>query len=60
MKSSRIILIFFLVLTSVIGLSTLQDNIFEGYQFVDVNEFSSDVKTITVEIADGVGFEDKE
>ena len=58
MKSSKTILIFSLVLISVIGLATLQDNIFEEYQFVDVNEFSSESKTITIEMADGVGFEE--
>ncbi len=45
----------FLAITSVIGLATLQDNIFVENQFVDVNESSSKVKTITVGISDGVG-----
>jgi hypothetical protein len=55
MKSRKIILIVFLAITSVIGLAALQDNIFVENQFVDVNESSSKVKTITVGISDGVG-----
>jgi len=48
-------LIVFLAITSVLGLATLQENIFIENQFVDVNEFSSEVKTISVSITDGVG-----
>ena len=55
MKSRKIILIVFLAITSVLGLATLQENIFIENQFVDVNEFSSEVKTISVSITDGVG-----
>ncbi len=55
MKSRKIILIVFLAITSVIGLAALQENIFVENQFVDVNESSSKVKTITVGISDGVG-----
>jgi len=55
MKSRKIILIVFLTITSVLGLATLQDDIFVENQFVDVNEFSSEVKTITIGITDGVG-----
>ena len=55
MKSRKIILIIFLAITSVLGLATLQENIFVESQFVNVNEFSSEAKTITVSIIDGVG-----
>ena len=55
MKSRKIILIVFLAVTSVIGLAALQENIFVEKQFIDVNEFSSKVKPITVIISDGVG-----
>ena len=55
MKSRKIILIVFLAITSVLGLATLQENIFVENQFVDVNELSSEVKTISVSITDGVG-----
>ena len=48
-------MIVFLAITSVLGLATLQENIFVENQFVDVNELSSEVKTISVSITDGVG-----
>ena len=38
-----------------IGLATIQDGIFNENQFVDVNEISSEVKTITIDLSDGVG-----
>ena len=59
MKSRKIFLIVFLVLSSAVGLTMAQDYIFDEDQSVDVNEFSSQPKTITVEITDGVGFGDK-
>jgi len=55
MKSRKIILIIFVVFALAMGLATLQDNIFDENQIVDVNEFTSKVKTITVDISDGVG-----
>ena len=57
MKSRKIILIIFLAITSVLGLATLQENIFVENQFVDINEFASEGTTITVDISDGVGLE---
>ena len=45
----------FLVIASVVGLATFQDEILVEKQFVDVNQFSSEVKTITVELTDGIG-----
>ncbi len=59
MKSRKIILVVFLAVTSVLGLAALQDNIFIENQFVDVNEFVSEGTTITVDISDGIAFEDK-
>ena len=50
-----------MAIASTMGLAALQDNIFVENQFVaenefvDVKEFSSDAKTITVDISDGVG-----
>jgi hypothetical protein len=60
MKSRKIILIAFLAITSVLGLAALQDNIFVESQIVqnqsvNVKEVSSEGKTITVDINDGVG-----
>ena len=45
----------FLVVASVIGLAAFQDEILVENQSVDVNEFSSGVKTITIELTDGIG-----
>lgn len=59
MKSRKTLLIIFLVVISVIGLTAIQDNIYDGNQLVEINEFSSDVKTITVSINDGIGSGDK-
>ena len=61
MKSRKIILIIFVAIASTMGLAAVQDNIFVENQFVaenelvDVNEFSSDAKTITINMSDGVG-----
>ena len=46
-------------MSSAVGMTMAQDYIFDEDQSVDVNEFSSQPKTITVEINDGVGFVDK-
>ncbi len=59
MKSRKIFLIVFLVMSSAVGLTMAQDYIFDEDQSVGVNEFSSQTKTITVEITDGVGSGDK-
>ncbi len=59
MKSRKIILIIFVVFALAMGLATLQDNIFDENQIVDVNESTSKVKTITVDISDGVGSGDR-
>ena len=52
-------MIAFLVITAVIGFTTLQDSIFIENQHVDINQISSEVKSISVKISDGVGFGDK-
>jgi len=59
MKSRKVILIFFLVLAFAVGFTTLQDYAFDENESVTTNEFSSQLKTITVEIVDGVGSGDK-
>ncbi len=46
-------------MSSAVGLTMAQDYIFDEEQSVEVNEFSSQSKTITVEITDGVGSNDK-
>ncbi len=53
-------MVFFVVLAFAIGLTTLQDyNVFEENESVATNEFSSQLKTITVDINDGIGSGDK-
>ncbi len=65
MKSRKIILILIVAIASTMGLAALQDNIFVENQFaaenefIDINEFSSKVKTITVDMSDGVGSGDR-
>jgi len=61
MKSRKVVLIFFLVLAFAVGLTSLQDYYaFDENESFVTNEFSSQLKTITVEINDGVGSGDKE
>ena len=55
MKSRKLFLIAFVAIVSVIGLATLQENIFVENEFIEINDSSSEVKTITVGISDGVG-----
>ena len=59
MKSRKIILVIFLVIASVIGLATLQESVTEESQPIEVaevsSETSSELKTINVQIGDGVG-----
>ena len=55
MKSRKFVLIFFLVLTFAVGLTTLQDYAFDENVSIATNEFSSQPSTINVEIADGIG-----
>jgi hypothetical protein len=59
MKSRKVILIFFVVLAFAVGFTTLQDYTFDENESVTPNEFSSQPKTITVEIVDGIGSGDK-
>jgi len=60
MKSRKVILVFFVVLAFAVGFTTLQDyNVFEENESVATNEFSSQLKTITVDINDGIGSGDK-
>jgi len=55
MKSRKAVLIFFIVLAFAVGFTTLQDYTFDENESVTTNEFSSQLNTITIEIADGVG-----
>ncbi len=59
MKSRKIFLIVFLVLSSAVGLTMTQDYIFDEDQLVDITEFALQTKTISVEISDGIGSGDQ-
>ncbi len=59
MKSRKIVLILFLVLAFAVGLTTLQDYTFNENESVATNEFSSQLKPITVKINDGIGLGDE-
>ncbi len=59
MKSRKVVLIFFVVLAFAVGFTTLQDYAFDENESVTTNEFSSQLRTITVEIVDGIGSGDK-
>jgi len=59
MRSRKVILIFFVVLAFAVGFTTMQDYAFDENESVITNEFSSQLKTITVEIVDGIGSGDK-
>jgi hypothetical protein len=59
MKSRKIFLIVFLVLSSAVGLTMTQDYIFDEDQLVDITEISSQTNTISVEISDGIGSGDQ-
>ena len=61
MKSRKVILVFFLVLAFAVGLASLQDNYtFDENESITTNEVASQVKTITINIADGVGAGDQD
>ena len=61
MKSRKVILVFFLVLAFAVGLAGFQDNYtYDENESITTNEIASQVKTITINIADGVGAGDQE
>lgn len=59
MKSGKIFLIVFLVLSSAIGLAAMQGFASNENQSITVDDFFSQAKTKTVKLSDGVGTDSK-
>ena len=55
MKSGKIFLMIFLVLSSAIGLAVIQNFSSNESQTVSVRDFFSQTKTKTIKLSDGVG-----
>ena len=55
MNSGKILLIIFLVISTVIGFATIQDYTSDENESLNVDDFSSQVETVKVKISDGVG-----
>ncbi|MEX0854367.1 MAG: hypothetical protein WD018_01205 [Nitrosopumilaceae archaeon] len=60
MKSGKVLLMIFLVLSSAIGLAIMQDFASDENQSVSVDDYSSQVKKINIKVSDGVGSKDKD
>ena len=48
-------MIIFIVLSTAVGIATLQDYSWYDNESVNVDDFSSEEKTLKIEIRDGVG-----
>jgi len=59
MKSGKIFLMIFIVLSSAIGLAAIQDFASDENQSVNIDDYSSQVKKIKIKVSDGVGSDDK-
>ena len=59
MKSGKIFLMIFIVLSSAIGLAVIQDFASDENQSVSVDGYSSQVKKIKIKVSDGVGTDSK-
>ncbi len=59
MNTGRIFLLGFVVLVTVIALASIQDFVIEETPSVEIEESSTQAGTISVEISDGVGSDDK-
>jgi len=55
MNSGKILLIIFAVISTVIGFATIQDYTSDENESLNVDDFSSQVETVKVEISDDVG-----
>jgi hypothetical protein len=55
MKSGKIFLMIFIVLSSAIGLALIQDFASDKKQSVSVDDFFSQTRTKTIKLSDGVG-----
>ena len=59
MKSGKIFLMIFIVLSSAIGLAVMQDFASDENQSVNVDDFFSQTKTKKIQLSDGVGTDSK-
>jgi len=59
MKSGKIFLMIFIVLSSAIGLAVIQDFASDENQSVSIDDYSSQVKQIKIKVSDGIGSDDK-
>ena len=59
MKSGKIFLMIFIVLSSAIGLAIMQDFASDGSQSVNVDDFFSQTQTTKIKLSDGVGTDSK-
>ena len=57
MKSGKIFLMIFLVLSSAIGLALTHDFTSDKSQSVSIDDFSSQAKTKKIKLSDGVGID---
>ena len=55
MNSGKILLIIFVVISTVIGFTTIQDYSSNENESINIDDFSSQVETVKIEISDGVG-----
>ena len=60
MNLGKISLIIFVVLSTVIGFATIQDYSSDESKSIDVDDFSSQDKTVKIDISDGVGSVDSD
>ena len=59
MKSGKIFLMIFIVLSSAIGLAVIQDFASDESQSVSVDDFFSQTTTKKIKLSDGVGTDSK-
>jgi hypothetical protein len=59
MKSGKIFLMIFIILSSAIGLAVIQDFVSDESQSVSVYDFFSQTKTKKIQLSDGVGTDSK-
>jgi len=59
MKSGKIFLMIFIVLSSAIGLAVIQDYVSDESQSVSADDFFSQTKTKKIKLSDGIGTDSK-
>jgi hypothetical protein len=59
MKSGKILLMIFIVLSSAVGLAVMQDFASDESQSVSVDDFFSQTKMKKIKLSDGIGTDSK-